>query len=128
MAYDPELDEPLSGDDSASREPRERDPRDGQCPYEVFAQFGGSERPITHQGSVRAAYQDLAWHAAKEAYTRRENCSLLWVIPRTAIVSSTEEDEVVLQTGRRLGFRQPAYPGRLRRSRTESPPDGSRGT
>ena len=46
--------------------------------YEVFGQFG-TTREIAHLGSVRGRDPELAWHAAKEVYTRRERATLLWV-------------------------------------------------
>lgn len=85
--------------------------------FEVFAQFGGTGKPISHLGSVRAADPTLAWHAAKEAYTRREDCSLLWVAPRSSITMSTSADATVLTTGRRLTYRLPAFPITHRRAR-----------
>lgn len=87
--------------------------------FEVFAQFGIG-RSIEHVGSVRATDPELAWHAAKEAYTRRENCSRLWVVPRTSILMSDASDADVLRTGRRLEFRRPTYPGAHRRARLEN--------
>lgn len=87
--------------------------------YEAFAQFG-SGKDIEHVGSVRAADAELAWHAAKEAYTRREKCSLLWVVPRTSILVSDPSDEEVLLSGwDRMEHRGPAYPSAHRRARKE---------
>lgn len=87
--------------------------------YEVFAQFGvGND--VTLVGSVRASDPELAWHAAKESYTRRERCTLLWVVPRTAIYMSDDGDRETLLSGVRMDFRGPAYPGRHRRAREEA--------
>lgn len=84
--------------------------------YEVFAQFG-EDGTLENVGSVRATDDVLAWHAAKEAYTRREDCKVLWVVPRFAIVVSTDDDRVVLAAGTRADWRSPAFPSRHRRQR-----------
>ncbi|WP_219413763.1 1,2-phenylacetyl-CoA epoxidase subunit B [Pseudonocardia nigra] len=85
--------------------------------YEVFVQIGVG-KAIQHVGSVRGADPDLAWHAAKEIYVRRDTCTLLWVVPRTAILMSDSTDLVSLGTGGRLDYRQPTYPGKHRNART----------
>lgn len=54
--------------------------------YEVFAKVGKPLRPILHLGSVRAVDPEFAWIGAKEAFTRRDDCLLLWVIPRPLIL------------------------------------------
>lgn len=90
----------------------------GDHVYEVFAQFGVG-KDITLVGTVRATDPELAWHAAKESYTRRERCTQLWVAPRTAFLMSDASDKEVLLAGRRMDFRGPAYPGSLRRAREE---------
>lgn len=87
--------------------------------YEVFAQFGPN-KDICLVGSVRAGDPVLAWHAAKETYTRRERCSQLWVVPRDAVIASGPDDQTVLLSGMRMDFRTPAYPGRHRRAREEA--------
>lgn len=90
--------------------------------YEAFAQFGGAGKPIQHVGSVRGVDPELAWHAAKEAYTRREDCTLLWVVPRGAIVAGVckdGQDLEILSSGNRAEFRKPAYPSRHRRGRAQ---------
>ena len=84
--------------------------------YEVFGQFGAG-REITYLGSVRGRDAELAWHAAKEVYTRRERASLLWVVPRTAITGGGADRLVTLLSSTRMPFRTPAYPGRNRRNR-----------
>ncbi|MEW6470712.1 MAG: 1,2-phenylacetyl-CoA epoxidase subunit B [Actinomycetota bacterium] len=75
--------------------------------YEVFAQFGGAGKPITYIGSVRAADPVLAWQAARNAYTRREDCSLLWVVPRAAMIRSDPGDALVLRQGSGQRYRRP---------------------
>lgn len=84
--------------------------------YEVFAQFGVG-KTIEHVGTVRGTDPQLAWHAAKESYTRRERCTQLWVAPRTAFLMSDASDEKPLLAGARMDFRGPAYPGARRRAR-----------
>ena len=90
----------------------------GDHVYEVFAQFGVG-KSIELVGTVRAADPELAWHAAKESYTRRERCTQLWVAPRSAFFVSDTNDGELLMAGRRMDFRGPAYPGSLRRAREE---------
>lgn len=89
--------------------------------YEVFGRFGGTSDAIRWVGSVRAGDPELAWHAAKEIYTRREDCTLLWVAQRSAMVMSGPEDAEVLRTGGRLDYRVPGYPSRHRRERERKP-------
>ena len=88
--------------------------------YEVFAQFGVG-KTIEHVGTVRATDPELAWHAAKEVYTRRERATLLWVVPRAAITSGGPDRAVTLMSSTRMPFRTPAYPGRNRRNRMQTP-------
>lgn len=85
--------------------------------FEVFARFGGWEKPLQHVGSVRAADPDLAWHAAKEAYTRREKCVDLWVVQRSCVTRSTGADATALLAGGRMTYRLPAFPSAHRRAR-----------
>ena len=86
--------------------------------YEVFARFGDDpQEPLRWLGSVRTGDPELAWHAAKEIYTRREDCTLLWVAQRSAMVVSEPSDAEALRSPSRLGYRVPAFPGRHRRAR-----------
>ena len=85
--------------------------------YEVFLQIGGEGRPIQLVGSVRASDDHLAWQSAKEIYTRRENCSVLWVVPRAAIFVGEGIDLDVLKEGTSRMFRIPGYPSAHRRDR-----------
>lgn len=86
--------------------------------YEVFARFGDdAQEPIRWVGNVRCGDPKLAWHAAKEIYTRREDCTLLWVAQRSGMVVSEPSDAEALRSPRRLGYRVPAFPGRHRRAR-----------
>jgi ring-1,2-phenylacetyl-CoA epoxidase subunit PaaB len=93
--------------------------------FEVFAQFGHG-RDVCHVGSVRGADAELAWHAAKEIYTRRERCTQLWVVPRTAMLMSDTGDADVLMASQRMPFRKPAFPGGLRRARAKAAEAGER--
>jgi 1,2-phenylacetyl-CoA epoxidase PaaB subunit len=87
--------------------------------YEVFVQYGDKPNAkIEWVGNVRASDPMLAWHAAKEAFTRREACSVLWVSPRNAMIFSTSEDTEILRTSQRLGYRAPGFPGGHRRARS----------
>ena len=88
--------------------------------FEVFARFGGWEKPLQHVGSVRAADPDLAWHAAKEAYTRREKCVDLWVVSRSCVTRSTGADAAALLAGGRMTYRLPAFPSAHRRARRKA--------
>jgi 1,2-phenylacetyl-CoA epoxidase PaaB subunit len=89
--------------------------------YEVFARFGDDpQEPIRWVGNVRSGDPELAWHAAKEIYTRREDCTLLWVAQRSAMVLSEPSDAEALRSPSRLGYRVPAFPGRHRRARMKA--------
>lgn len=88
--------------------------------YEVFAQVGGPGKPIQNVGSVRGADPALAWQAAKEIYTRREDCSLLWVVPRTAIIAGEPGDALGLAHGSTRRYRLPGYPSGHRRARAKA--------
>jgi 1,2-phenylacetyl-CoA epoxidase PaaB subunit len=88
--------------------------------FEVFARNGGPSEPIVWVGSVRAADPTLAWHAAKEIFTRREKCTVLWVACRAGMAFSTSEDSDVLGTADRLDYRKPGFPSRHRRDREKA--------
>lgn len=88
--------------------------------YEVFVQLGGTGKPIQNVGSIRGADPVLAWQAAKAIYTRREDCSLLWVVPRTAIVASESADAIGLGRGSSRRYRLPGYPSSHRRARASA--------
>jgi|1186.fasta_scaffold688234_2 ring-1,2-phenylacetyl-CoA epoxidase subunit PaaB len=86
--------------------------------YEVFVRHGSARASLEWVGSVRAADPELAWHAAKEAYTRRIHCTVLWVARRTAMVFSGPEDVEPLNASDRLAYRQPGFPVQRRRERS----------
>lgn len=85
--------------------------------YEVFARFGGQAEPIHWVGNVRAGDPELAWYAAREVYTRREDCTQLWVAQRSAMVFSEPQDEELLRSSARTRYRLPGFPSRYRRER-----------
>ncbi|MGK2956221.1 MAG: hypothetical protein ACSLFI_11205 [Solirubrobacterales bacterium] len=85
--------------------------------FEVFAQFGGSGKPVQYIGSVRGSDAVLAWQAAKEVYTRREDCTLLWVAPRSSFMVSAAEDALGLGRGSTRRYRVPNFPSAHRRAR-----------
>ena len=87
--------------------------------YEVFIQASAG-KPIQHVGSVRAGDGVFAWHAAWEIYARREECSLLWVVPRSAITTGADVPDVVLGRGSSRRYRLPTYPSAKRRARLKA--------
>lgn len=76
--------------------------------YEVFAQLR-RDQPFTHLGSVRAATDELALLAAKEAYVRRETPVGLWVVDRQHVVSSDPRDRDLFQLAGSKAYRHPSY-------------------
>ena len=91
--------------------------------YDVFRQTGGSGKPIQYVGRVRGADPELAWQSAKEVFTRREDCTLLWVVPRSSVMRSGPEDEIVLKGGSTRRYRVPGYPSGHRRARNRTTTD-----
>lgn len=87
--------------------------------YEVFVQLA-SGRPLQYVGSVRGGDPDLAWQAAKEIYTRREDCSALWVVPRASIVTDQPGENLLLTRGSSRRYRMPAFPSSRRRLRARA--------
>jgi phenylacetate-CoA oxygenase PaaH subunit len=85
--------------------------------FEVFAQFGLG-KSIGHVGSVRAKDPVLAWQFARETYTRREDCTLLWVVPRSSIQDSDGGSPPMLGNGLGRRYRLSAYPSSHRRARS----------
>lgn len=84
--------------------------------YEVFCQLGEGQ-PLAHTGSVSAPDPMLAWQSAKEVYGRRDDLTVLWVVPRTAVIAQMPEDAIALQARERSPHRQPAQPIKLRKQR-----------
>jgi len=85
--------------------------------YEVFLQIGGVGKPIQLAGSVRASDRELAWQCAKEIYTRREECTILWVVPRSSIFAGDKTLIETLFQGTGREFRMPGFPSSHRRER-----------
>jgi len=78
---------------------------------QVFEVFVISRRgePARHVGSVVAPDSVLALHQAKETYTRRMECVSLWVAPRSAITTFTQEEEILFKVAQAKGYRQAGY-------------------
>lgn len=65
-------------------------------PYEVFIQIERG-RPHAHAGSVDAADDQMALLFAREHYGRDQECAQIWVVPRTAIVRTDYEKDLVFR-------------------------------
>lgn len=89
---------------------------DDEHAYEVFFQLGEGQ-PLAHTGSVSAPDPMLAWQSAKEVYGRRDDVTVLWVVPRTAVIAQAPEDAIALQARERSPHRQPAQPIKIRKLR-----------
>lgn len=59
--------------------------------WEVFVQKK-SGQPFVHCGSLHAFDKEMALQNARDLYTRRGEGNALWVVPSSAIVSSSPED------------------------------------
>lgn len=59
--------------------------------WEVFTQKR-TGAPFEHAGSVHAPDAEMALQNARDVYSRRMEATCIWVVPSTAIVSSTPED------------------------------------
>ena len=78
----------------------------GADPYvwEVFRQEKDGD-PMRHAGNVRAPDRELAMHYAREFYSRRNESSRLWVVPRTEISDLSDPD--LLQPPLDRSFKKP---------------------
>jgi ring-1,2-phenylacetyl-CoA epoxidase subunit PaaB len=76
--------------------------------YEVFVQRR-VEEPATHVGSIRAATAPLALQAAKEIFTRRDRCHRVMVVPRGAILATSDEDADLFALAYDKEYRRPEY-------------------
>ncbi len=66
--------------------------KDSQGPlWEVFVQKKAGQ-PFVHCGSLHAYDKEMALQNARDLYTRRSEGMALWVVPSSAIVSSSPED------------------------------------
>lgn len=76
--------------------------------YEVFVQLR-RDQPLSHVGSVRAASDDLALHAAKEIHTRRESPVAMWVVERAHIHTFDGADRDLFEIAGAKEYRLPSY-------------------
>lgn len=76
--------------------------------YEVFIQLR-RDQPLSHAGSVRAAGDELALHAAKEIYARRETPIAMWVVDRSRILSFDAADSDLFDIAGAKEYRLPSY-------------------
>jgi ring-1,2-phenylacetyl-CoA epoxidase subunit PaaB len=76
--------------------------------YEVFVQRRKDEAAM-HVGSIRSLTAYLALHAAKEVFTRRDQCYRLLVVPRTAILATADEDADLFSLAYSKEYRRPEY-------------------
>lgn len=64
--------------------------------YEVFIQVERG-RPHTYAGSVDAADDAMALLFAREHYGRDQACAQVWVVPRSAIVRTDYDKDLVFR-------------------------------
>lgn len=76
--------------------------------YEVFVQLKRTTA-FGHVGSVRAASDELALHAAKEVYVRRDSPLGVWVIDRRHILSFDPRDHDLFEIAGSKEYRQPSF-------------------
>jgi len=72
--------------------------------WEVFRQEKDGD-PMRHAGNVRAPDVELATHYAREFYSRRQESTRLWVVPRTQITDLSDPD--LLQPPLDRSFKKP---------------------
>lgn len=78
-------------------ENRELAPAEGDMKaYEVFVQLERG-KPHTHCGSVDAADDEMALQFAREHYGRDQECVQVWVVPRSAIVRTDYDKDLVFR-------------------------------
>jgi phenylacetate-CoA oxygenase PaaH subunit len=65
-------------------------------PFEVFVQLERG-KPHTYAGSVDAADEQMALLFAREHYGRDQACVQVWVVPRTAIVRTNYDKDLVFR-------------------------------
>jgi ring-1,2-phenylacetyl-CoA epoxidase subunit PaaB len=74
-----------------------RGPPEGDLkPYEVFIQVERG-KPAAHAGSVDAVDDQMALLFAREHYGRDQECVQIWVVPRSAIVRTEPEKDLVFR-------------------------------
>jgi ring-1,2-phenylacetyl-CoA epoxidase subunit PaaB len=64
--------------------------------YEVFIQTERG-KPHAHAGSVDAADDEMALLFAREHYGRDQECAQIWVVPRTAIIRTDYDKDLVFR-------------------------------
>ncbi len=62
--------------------------------YEVFIQLKRSD-PHVHAGSLDAPDDEIALQFAREHYARDQQCVHIWVVPRSAIISTDYDKDLV---------------------------------
>lgn len=62
--------------------------------YEVFIQLRRCD-PHVHAGSLDAPDDEVALQFAREHYARDQQCVHIWVVPRSAIVSTNYDEDLV---------------------------------
>jgi ring-1,2-phenylacetyl-CoA epoxidase subunit PaaB len=65
-------------------------------PYEVFVQLERG-KPHIYAGSVDAADDRMALLFAREHYGRDQACVQIWVVPRSAIIRTDHEKDLVFR-------------------------------
>jgi ring-1,2-phenylacetyl-CoA epoxidase subunit PaaB len=63
-------------------------------PYEVFIQLKRAD-PHVHAGSLDAPDDEVALQFAREHYARDQQCVHIWVVPRSAIISTNYDEDLV---------------------------------
>lgn len=64
--------------------------------YEVFVQLERG-KPHAHAGSVDAADDEMALLFAREHYGRDQECVQVWVVPRSAIIRTDYDKDLVFR-------------------------------
>ncbi|MDX2199185.1 MAG: hypothetical protein SF069_09470 [Phycisphaerae bacterium] len=72
------------------------DPSGDLKAYEVFIQIERG-RPHTHAGSLEAPDDAMALYYAREHYGRDQACVQVWVVPRTALLRTDYEKDLVFR-------------------------------
>lgn len=62
--------------------------------YEVFIQLKRSD-PHVHAGSLDAPDDEVALQFAREHYARDQQCVHIWVVPRSAVISTDYDKDLV---------------------------------
>jgi len=71
------------------------EPQEGDLkPYEVFIQLTRGT-PHSHAGTVDAPDDAMALHYAKRHYGRDQACVHMWVVPRSAIISTNYDKDII---------------------------------